>query len=225
MKQNSELRELAYNIVKEYWKPAVIATLVILILGYVYAGFYQLIMKGYGGAFSRLLEIAFSFGLLVPVSFAYSVAMLDFYRGEREGALQNVINYFRNDYKRCFSVGGLVAVYTCLWCLLLIVPGIIKSYSYAMTYYIAKDNPDLKAEEAIQASMKVMAGNKMKLFLLDLGFIGWFLLCCITFGIASLFVNPYVQLSHAAFYEDLMQGKTISTVDETVEEVEVEVVK
>ena len=107
------------------------------------------------------------------------------------------------DYSRIFVTKLLQGIYTALWSLLLVVPGIIKYYSYAMTDYILKEEPEMKNNAAIEKSMAMMENNKMKLFLLDLSFIGWAILCIFTFGIGFLFLQPYVQVSHAAFYEDL----------------------
>ena len=108
-----------------------------------------------------------------------------------------------HDYGRIFVTKLLQAVYTALWSLLLVIPGIIKSYSYAMTDFILKDEPEMKNNAAIEKSMVMMDGNKMKLFMLDLSFIGWAILCLFTFGIGFFFLQPYMQASHAAFYEDL----------------------
>ena len=105
----------------------------------------------------------------------------------------------------CSLFVGLPVAYgfTILWSLLLVIPGIIKSYSYAMTSFILKDEPEMKNNAAIEKSMVMMDGNKMKLFMLDLSFIGWAILCLFTFGIGFFFLQPYMQASHAAFYEDL----------------------
>ena len=115
------------------------------------------------------------------------------------------------DYGRIFVTMLLQAVYTILWSLLLVIPGIIKSYSYAMTSFILKDEPEMKNNAAIEKSMAMMEGNKMKLFMLDLSFIGWAILCIFTFGIGFLFLQPYVAISRAAFYEDLkaQQGGSV----------------
>mgnify|MGYP002591125050 FL=1 len=72
-----------------------------------------------------------------------------------------------------------------------------------MTSFILKDEPEMKNNAAIEKSMAMMEGNKMKLFMLDLSFIGWAILCLFTFGIGFFFLQPYMQASHAAFYEDL----------------------
>lgn len=86
---------------------------------------------------------------------------------------------------------------------LLIVPGMMKYYSYSMTSFILKDNPDMEGDEAIDASIEIMVGHKADLFLLDLSMIGWVLLSCITCGIGFLFLCPYIYTAHAHFYEDL----------------------
>ncbi len=227
MKKNSELREMAYNAVKEYWKPAVLATLVYGVVSYIPQLFNSFVGGGSDTAkgIMAVFVIALLIALVVPFYYAYQVTMLDFLRGDRENAVSRMINIVKDDYKRSLMVSLLTAVYIFLWSLLLIIPGIVKGYSYAMTFYIAKDNPNLTAEEAIQASMKVMQGNKMRLFLLDLSFIGWYLLVIVTFGIAALFVTPYNSNAHAAFYDDLMAGQHITTVNDTVDEVATEVVE
>ena len=123
------------------------------------------------------------------------------------------------EYSRILTTKLLQAVYTFLWSLLLLIPGIIKHYSYAMTDYILKDEPELCNNAAIERSMAMMEGNKMKLFLLDLSFIGWAILCLFTFGIGFFVLQPYMQVSHAAFYEDLkaQQGGININVEVTVE--------
>lgn len=97
----------------------------------------------------------------------------------------------------------LVEIYTSLWTLLFIVPGIIKHYSYAMTSFILADDPDIRYNDAIEMSMAMMDGKKKELFLIDLSMIGWFLLSCLTLGIGFLFLYPYNITAHAHFYESL----------------------
>lgn len=96
-------------------------------------------------------------------------------------------------------------IYAVLWALLLIIPGIVKAYSYAMTPYILYDNPKLQGNAAIELSMRMMRGHKLELFLLHLSFIGWFLLCILTLGIGFLWLTPYVHSTQAAFYEDVKE--------------------
>lgn len=100
-------------------------------------------------------------------------------------------------------VGG---IFVFLWSLLLIIPGIIASYRYRMAMYIIHDDPEVGIMEAIRASKQMMIGHKMDLFVLDLSFIGWGLLCVVTFGIATLYVGPYAAATQAAFYDNLQQS-------------------
>ena len=97
----------------------------------------------------------------------------------------------------------LVMLYTFLWSLLFIIPGIVKSYSYAMTPYILLDRPELSATDAIKESEKMMNDHKMELFILDLSFIGWILLSILTCGILVLYVEPYMMATRSAFYLEL----------------------
>lgn len=90
-----------------------------------------------------------------------------------------------------------------LWSLLFIIPGIIAAYSYAMTPYILAEHPEYGALEAIRMSKEMMRGNKMRLFILHLSFIGWVLLSILTCGLGLLAVTPYMQAANAAFYREV----------------------
>ena len=132
-----------------------------------------------------------------------------------------------------FCMNFLVGLYTVLWTLLFVIPGIIKTYSYAMTPYILAENPGMTATEAITESRRIMDGNKWRLFCLSFSFIGWALLCAtpllialgilvgiavrtmslvtllwiiplsIPLSVGSLFLTPYQEATYAAFYRDI----------------------
>jgi len=114
----------------------------------------------------------------------------------------------------------LVSLYVFLWTLLLIVPGIIAAYSYRMVFYILIDNPEIGVSEALRQSKKMMYGYKSKLFCLDLSFIGWGLLCILTFGIGILWLSPYMLTSQTIFYEELHKehGFTSNKVENEIED-------
>ena len=95
----------------------------------------------------------------------------------------------------------LTTIFLNLWSLLLIFPGIIAYYRYAMAVYIMIDHPECSAMECIRRSSEMMKGHKLELFLLDFSFIGWYLLTAIPF--VSIYVNPYVGLTKACYYEAL----------------------
>ena len=90
------------------------------------------------------------------------------------------------------TISVLKNIYLALWSCLFFIPGLVKSYSYMLTEYIALMNPDMSANECITESRRLMNGHKMNMFILDLSFIGWAILCVFTFGIGSLFLTPYI---------------------------------
>ncbi len=185
LKQNSELRAEARVALTDKWVMGAVTTLV---------------FGAVSGAASYIPVVG-SILVALPMMYGYSIVMLSVMRGG-EMNIGGLFDGF-NDFGRVVGTKLLQAIYTFLWMLLLVIPGIIKSYSYAMTDFILKDEPLLANNAAIEKSMAMMDGNKMKLFLLDLSFIGWAILCLFTFGIGFLFLQPYVQSAHAAFYEDL----------------------
>lgn len=92
-------------------------------------------------------------------------------------------------------------LFTTLWSLLLVVPGIVKHYEYLMVPYIIAENPAMDYKEAFQISKQMMDGGKMEAFIMDLSFLGWYLLSAVTCGLLAIFyVNPYVQASFAEMY-------------------------
>ena len=97
----------------------------------------------------------------------------------------------------------LVTVFVFLWLLLLIVPGIIMSIAYSMTFFIIAEDSSISAMDAIRKSKMMMDGYKWKYFCLCLRFIGWALLCILTLGIGFLWLIPYMYISMAKFYEEV----------------------
>ena len=109
-----------------------------------------------------------------------------------------------SDYARSVVTMLLRDVFLALWFCLLVIPGIIKSYSYMMVPYLVLDNPELSAKEVITRSREMMNGHKWRAFLLDLSFIGWALLSIITCGLVGLFyAEPYRRSARAALYLEL----------------------
>jgi uncharacterized membrane protein len=94
----------------------------------------------------------------------------------------------------------LRSVYTFLWSLLLIIPGIVKSYAYRMVPYILADNPQIGRRRAIELSNEMTNGEKWNMFVLDLSFLGWYLLGVIALGVGVLFVHPYEDATNAELY-------------------------
>ena len=117
-------------------------------------------------------------------------------------SFETLFGYF--SYWKTTAVARLLqSLYVLLWSLLFIIPGIMASYSYAMTEFILAEHPELTAGEAIAQSKVMMAGNRWRLFCLHFSFIGWDILCTLTMGIGHLWLRPYRQAADAVFYREI----------------------
>lgn len=108
-----------------------------------------------------------------------------------------------DDFWSAFKVSLLVGLYTYLWSLLFIIPGIIKGISYSMSMYILAEDKGKSARACIEESKAMTEGHKMELFTLSLSFIGWYLLGIVTFGTAYIWVIPYISATFANAYDSL----------------------
>lgn len=184
MEKNSKyFRDLGWGQLQGRWSQPVIFTLV-----------YIIILSAASGISSFLSWF------LLPMIYSYTISFLDAKRTGEEYKVEKLFDGYK-DFLRILGTLVLQNVYTFLWTLLLIVPGVIKSMSYSQTYYVLKDNPELSFNAAIERSMAMMEGHKMQYFLLQLSFIGWILLSVLTFGILLLWVSPYMNATFAHYYE------------------------
>ena len=201
MKQNFEYRNAAFNMLKADWKGAVLLLLIIMLINTVISTALGFVIASEElASFANLIAEIF---VGIPLSYLFVKEMLGFVRGGKIEISSSLVDKFKADYLKSIKVIGLMSIYIFLWSLLLLIPGIIKAYSYCFAPYISMDNDELTAEECINESMKLTNGYKMKLFLLDLSFIGWYLLCIVTLGIAILWVVPYHEAARIALYEDI----------------------
>lgn len=191
--ENKLLMKQALESLKGKWGLTISAFLV-----------YLLIVMGVslvpfaGGVIVLFIGGAFALGI--------SIFSLSISRGT-EARLEQIFQGF-NRYGTSLAAYLLVGLFTALWTLLLIVPGIIAALSYSMTYYIIADDDSISATEAIDKSKELMYGYKWKLFCLELRFIGWALLGILTLGIGYLWLGPYIQISVAKFYDDIKAAKS-----------------
>ncbi len=156
------------------------------------------------GMLANLLGFA-SFILGGVIQLGYSKFLLKQYYGQtlEFNDLFSEFDRFGTGFAQYF----LRNLFVFLWSLLLIVPGIIASYRYAMTPFILIDHPELTASQAIERSKAMMDGHKGELFYLDLTFIGWGLLAVLTMNLGHLALNPYHNAAHAVFYKNLTQSQ------------------
>jgi len=226
---SSELRAKAWDSLRGNYWPAVLVAFVAAIFGALMtdSGSVNInidedttqlisklpqILKVYIAAFGTfaggLSLVKLILGGVVQLGYAHYLLK----QQDREiGAVKDLFSkfdYFGQSFLQMF----LRNLFTFLWSLLFIIPGIIKSLSYAMTPFIMAENPHLTAKEAINRSKQQMEGHKWELFCLDLSFIGWALLSALTLGIGSIFLNPYINAAYAAFYRDKIAPKQVTFV-------------
>lgn len=139
----------------------------------------------------------------ITPSISLSIALI--YLKIADGADIKVGDVFEGfyDFWGAFKVTFLTGLFISLWSLLLIIPGIVKSFSYSLAIFIYAENREMGALEAIAKSKKMMDGHKMELFVLFLSFIGWALLGIITFGLAYIYAYPYMNTTIVNFYNGL----------------------
>lgn len=111
----------------------------------------------------------------------------------------------KTDVGRALLLGLMKNLFLFLWCLLFVIPGIVKNYSYACAYYLASDHPEYDWKTCISESRRIMNGHKWQLFCLDISFLGWYIVGCLCLGVGMLWVTPYHESARANFYEDLIK--------------------
>ena len=150
---------------------------------------------------TSIFELPINIFLDLPLSFGLSLVFLWFVKDNRNFEMKDVFSAFNNTYYwKSIGVNLLMGIYIFLWALLLIVPGIIKALSYSMATYIIAENQEMRAEEAIQRSMKMMDGHKMELFILFLIGFGLVILSVFTLFIGLLWIMPWMQVVMVKFY-------------------------
>jgi len=190
MKKNRELRALARTQLKGSWLEAIGVCLV-----YYVAVIAANIVPGIGP---------------LIISGPLTLGLLGYFHLKAKGGntlFENLFDGFKQ-FSSGLVLNLLLFVFIFLWSLLLFIPGIIKCFSYSMSFFIVRDNPEIGAMAAITKSRKMMKGHKGKLFGLCFSFIGWGFLCILTFGIGFLWLYPYMISSLANFYEDLKENQT-----------------
>ncbi len=169
--------------------------------------------EGAGAAFAGF-AVALLYGTSVIVgivvgelSYVLMMGVMDWFRRSirEKTSLKEVFRPFgRGRFWSSLGTCALMQLYTFLWSLLFVVPGIIKSYSYSMTMLIKAENPEISPSRAIELSSIITDGHKGDLFYLSLSFLGWFLLSAVTYNILGIvYVYPYFYAARAFAYEEI----------------------
>ncbi|WP_242271510.1 DUF975 family protein [Bacillus cereus group sp. BfR-BA-01310] len=204
-----DLKGEALDSLEGKWGLGVGATLLIWVLTSAFGFSIQFVFSqawGWEEANKSLSLDIITMFLVGPLTLGGYYLALHIIR-EKEVRIGQLFRWFTegNKFIKSFLVYLLVNIYLILWSLLFIIPGIIKSFSYAMTYFILNDHPEYSMNQAITESRRMMNGHKMEYFILCLSFIGWFILSVITIGIGFLWLTPYFYTTKAAFYKEIAE--------------------
>ena len=207
MKKNQDYKNAALGTLRGNWAPAVVCAIVYVLIAVVISMFQPSVatddsVTGTQGAMSLVYMLLYIFVMLPIILGMYQTFNVLYTEGDNK-LTSNMFKLAFGTYGRNLAGMLLMFVFTLLWTLLFIIPGVIKAIAYSMTPYILKDYPELSPNQAINLSQKMMKGHKFDFFYLVLSFWGWALLCILTLGIGTLWLSPYVYTSFAAFYEDV----------------------
>ena len=245
MVRNGELKNQALAVLEAKWLTAALLTFVFYISVYAITFFIVGVFTPLGEEVITFVSLLANI-ILLPLTFGFTVAfysmrkenkleikMLYKYYDEMPVWTTMILKYL---YMMLWVLPGLIAAvaiillmaYFCpmseitMTCItiaivfLAMIPYYVKYYSYSMTEYIMTDNLEIKNNEAIEMSMRMMQGKKEKLFMLDLSFIGWAILAVLTLGIGFFFLIPYWYTTRAAFYENLKAELNPDTEDKSL---------
>ncbi len=189
-------------------------TMVVVFL--VYEAIISLVGGSYGGAsgenrsaiartFSSFLSIAY---LVIsgPREYGLNRTMVNAAKKNQRADFADLITGFKESMADAIILGVMTKIFIVLWTLLLIIPGIIKSYAYSMASFIQQDSKNKDWNYCIKESMKMMNGHKWDLFVLDLSFFGWYIVGLLCLGVGVLWVTPYHQMTRANFYLELSKS-------------------
>lgn len=206
MKSNQYYKNEALSALRGNWANALVATIIFIALALFFSSndainsYYQRIVInpfiGYSLSFVSLF-------VLLPLAVGYSNSMRVLLETGDNRLANNSFSLGFGNWLHVVWGMILSTIYIFLWTLLLIIPGIIKSYSYALTPYILVEHPEMSANEAIEESMRLMDGHKFDLFYLQLSFIGWAILSILSLGLGFFWLIPYQMTAQAAFYRDI----------------------
>ena len=218
METNAFIKERAKQAVKaNYWPTVAVCAVegLVLMVMSEYTSF-STTLQSIAGESGEIHTSVGGFGLLYTLFIGniLTVGLSSFLvknaKGLEKPQFMELFSGFKENYGNNLVVMALRYLFTFLWTLLFIIPGIVKAYEYAMIPYLLAEYPGLSRQEAFARSKQLMDGKKMQLFLMHLSFIGWFFLSILTLGILSIFwVDPYMSQAEANFYlaakEDLYQ--------------------
>lgn len=196
IKTSAQLKQEAREQLTGRWSEIITASVIFIIISVVFASFLFKFEPD-KNSWSILLKTIF----LSPLQFGLTTYCVKFATYKEQKTTDIFKGY--NRWLDAVLLDFIINLFTSLWAILFIIPGIIKGYSYSMSFYILADNPNMRIMEAFNWSKKITQGHKMRMFYLGLSFIGWYFLEIITCGIACIWVMPYINVTMANLYMDI----------------------
>ncbi|MDR0834139.1 MAG: DUF975 family protein [Candidatus Symbiothrix sp.] len=205
MTSNAELTAKARQTLEGKWGTAALGTLIYLLIIAVFEGFSQFGADPLNPfAFQNFWPAIVVLVIAGPLGLGYVLFIISLKYNEKT-EISTIFDGFKQ-FVRALATYLLQQVLIFLYCLLLIIPGIIKALAYSMTFFILAEDSTIGSYDAILKSKELMYGYKWKYFCLQLRFIGWAILSFLTLGIGFIFLVPYIQSSNLNFYEDVKQA-------------------
>lgn len=241
----SEIRQEARKSLTGKWGKAALATLVFFVIDYVITIVLNLV-PAIGAIASTIISVPLSFGFIVVVMAKLKrgeeISYIEFFKNGFDkfakvwqvtlwifvkmlapivvaivGAVVMTSGVTMSVAES--STGSVLTILGVVVYLVGIIWAIPRAYSYKLALYIINDNPDMLAKETVEKSAEIMNGHRWEFFWLQLTFIGWAFLACLTFGIGMLWLIPYIQVSTVAFYDNLIGNNDFEIKnDEPIEE-------
>jgi len=178
----------------------------------------NIILWAITGAMAGLSWGALAMLVLGPLACGVNACYLKNARDHKKIEVENMFAGFKVDFGGTFLLGFMMDLFVVLWSMLFVIPGIIKAYSYSMSYFIKADHSEYTWKQCIDESRKLMKGHKMELFIQDVSFIGWVLIGSVCFGVGFFWVDAYINSTKAEFYRDLVGEQKVIDVESTVVE-------
>ena len=197
MRTRQEIKALAKDAIRQQRGTSIVTLLLLNLI--IAAGMIFDVIPVVGG----LLVSASLFFIDFPLMVNAEGIFIKIWNREKASANELFSNFSVNYLRK---VGGMawMMLFIYLWMFLLVIPGIVKAIAYSFTPLILADCPNVTARQALKLSMRMTNGHKMKLFVMSLSFIGWFILGILTFGILLfVYVMPYFYATYAGYYVEL----------------------
>jgi uncharacterized membrane protein len=197
LKTNQQYREQAKSLMVGKYKNVII---IMIIISVISGGLSSLMAtQNASSSLAQIVNLAFSAG----IAYALVAMWRNIVAGKESDLKDTLLMGFKENYVRNLFLYFLQNLFIFLWALLLIVPGVVKSYAYSMAFYLTHREPGIEAQAAIKKSMELTNGKKMQMFMLDLSYLPAYFLGIFTFGIYWLWVYPKHMTARMGLMEDI----------------------